>query len=261
LRQLIPLAPLINPIILLRSRPSQIFTRHCRRSRVFDTAFHHTQPEVAAAFALPRSITDHGVDGTDSTPVLRVYCQCSSDILGPVAADGRVVVAHLGSGASMCAMHRRQSVATTMGLTALDGLPMAADAATWIQVLSSTSYKRSMSPQAVSDLLYHSSACWAYPALAMICGRCWPATIRSPPRPLTYSSTGSGGNWIACRQPRRPGRTRLHRGHRRTRARNSSSRVRTSWLARHRFRRRGEYRRRCQITRLEAEPPPGHSHE
>ena len=79
-------------------------------------------------------------------------------ILGPVSADGRVIVAHLGSGASMCAMYRRQSMATTMGFTALDGLPMGSrcgnlDPGVVLYLIE----EKGMTPQAVSDLLYHSS--------------------------------------------------------------------------------------------------------
>jgi len=80
------------------------------------------------------------------------------DILGLAEADGRVVVAHLGSGASICAMHRRKSVATTMGFTALDGLPMGSrcgelDPGVVLYLIQ----EKGMTAQAVTDLLYHSS--------------------------------------------------------------------------------------------------------
>jgi acetate kinase len=80
------------------------------------------------------------------------------DVIGSPTANGRVVVAHLGSGASMCAMRERKSVATTMGFTALDGLPMAQRCGSLDPgvVLYLLEQKR-MTAAAISDLLYHSS--------------------------------------------------------------------------------------------------------
>jgi acetate kinase len=125
----------------------------------FDTAFHHTQPEIAAAYALPRWITDQGVRRYGFHGLSYEYiASVLPDVLGPVAADGRVVVAHLGNGASMCAMHRRQSVATTMGFTALDGLPMGSRCGNLDPgVILYLIQEKGMTPQAVSGLLYHSS--------------------------------------------------------------------------------------------------------
>jgi len=120
LRQLIPLAPLHQPHNLAAITAVADLHPALPQVACFDTAFHHTQPEIAAAFALPRSITDQGVRRYGFHGLSYEYIAgVLPDVLGPVAADGRVVVAHLGSGASMCAMHRRQSVATTMGFTAL----------------------------------------------------------------------------------------------------------------------------------------------
>lgn len=80
------------------------------------------------------------------------------DVLGPILADGRVVVAHLGSGASMCAMHRRRSMAMTMGFSTLDGLPMGSRCGNLDPgVVLYLMQEKAMTPQAVSDLLYHSS--------------------------------------------------------------------------------------------------------
>jgi len=90
----------------------------------FDTAFHRTQPEVAQRFALPRRITEQGVrrygfHGLSYEYIADVLPQHLGD-----RADGRVVVAHLGNGASMCGMKQRRSMATTMGFTAVEGLMM-----------------------------------------------------------------------------------------------------------------------------------------
>jgi acetate kinase len=90
----------------------------------FDTAFHRTQPPIAQAFALPRAITEGGVQRYGFHGLSYEYIASALADLDAPAARGRVVVAHLGNGASLCAMKDGRSVATTMGLTALDGLVM-----------------------------------------------------------------------------------------------------------------------------------------
>jgi len=91
----------------------------------FDTAFHHTMPAVAKQCALPREISDSGVRRYGFHGLSYDYiANCLKQNL-PDLARGRVVVAHLGSGASLCALQGGVSIATTMGLTVLDGLVMA----------------------------------------------------------------------------------------------------------------------------------------
>jgi len=90
----------------------------------FDTAFHRAQPEVAQAFALPRSITDRGVRRYGFHGLSYEYIAHVLPEVDARAAAGRTVVAHLGNGSSMCAMVAGKSVASTMGFTAVDGLPM-----------------------------------------------------------------------------------------------------------------------------------------
>ncbi len=90
----------------------------------FDTAFHRTSPPVAQAFALPKAITDRGVlrygfHGLSYEYISRVLPEHSAR-----AAQGKTVVLHLGNGSSMCALAAGRSVASTMGFTAADGLPM-----------------------------------------------------------------------------------------------------------------------------------------
>jgi len=124
----------------------------------FDTAFHHTMPPLAAAFALPRKLSDEGVRRYGFHGLSYDYiANVLPDYLGP-AADGRVIVAHLGSGASLCAMRGRKSVATTMGFTPLDGLPMGTRCGSLDPgVVLYLMQQKGLSPQAISDLLYHSS--------------------------------------------------------------------------------------------------------
>ncbi|MDX1743809.1 MAG: acetate/propionate family kinase, partial [Ruegeria sp.] len=90
----------------------------------FDTSFHRTQPRLAQLFALPRDLTEQGI-------IRYGFHGLSYDYIASVLpehlgqnASGRVIVAHLGNGSSMCAMKNRKSVATSMGFTALDGLMM-----------------------------------------------------------------------------------------------------------------------------------------
>jgi acetate kinase len=159
LRRLVPWAPLHQPHNLAAIAAVAKLHRELPQVACFDTAFHHTQPAVAAAFALPRAITAQGIRRYGFHGLSYEYIAgVLPDVLGPVAADGRVVVAHLGSGASLCAMHRRRSVATTMGFTTLDGLVMGTrsgnlDPGALLYLLQ----EMGMTPQAVSDLLYRSS--------------------------------------------------------------------------------------------------------
>jgi acetate kinase len=124
LEQYVPLAPLhqphnLAPIKTLLARMPELPQIAC-----FDTSFHRAQPPVAQAFALPASITDRGVlrygfHGLSYEYIASVLSQSSER-----AAHGKTVVLHLGNGASMCAMAAGRSVASTMGFTAADGLPM-----------------------------------------------------------------------------------------------------------------------------------------
>jgi acetate kinase len=90
----------------------------------FDTAFHRTNPALAQIFALPRELTDEGVRRYGFHGLSYEYIARRLQTLDPEVAKGRVVVAHLGSGASMCALLDGKSVASTMGFSAMDGLPM-----------------------------------------------------------------------------------------------------------------------------------------
>ncbi|MEZ5539222.1 MAG: acetate/propionate family kinase [Pseudomonadales bacterium] len=91
----------------------------------FDTAFHHTQSTVASAFALPPSITEKGVRRYGFHGLSYEYiASVALPRFAPELTDKKVVVLHLGNGVSLCAMQSGKSVATTMGFSALDGVPM-----------------------------------------------------------------------------------------------------------------------------------------
>lgn len=125
LRELVPLAPLHLPhnlagIARLQRRRPDLVQVAC-----FDTAFHHTLPLRERLYALPREWYDRGVRRYGFHGLSYEYIATTLPRHLGEMADGRVVVAHLGHGASLCALHRRRSVATTMGFTPLDGVPMA----------------------------------------------------------------------------------------------------------------------------------------
>jgi acetate kinase len=90
----------------------------------FDTAFHRGQPSVAQAFALPKAITDRGVLRYGFHGLSYEYIAGVLPKYDARAAVGRTVVLHLGNGSSMCAIDNGRSMASTMGFTAADGLPM-----------------------------------------------------------------------------------------------------------------------------------------
>lgn len=124
LDKFVPLAPLhqphnLAPIRALLARAPQLPQVAC-----FDTSFHRAMPTVAQAFALPPEITDRGVRRYGFHGLSYEYIASVLPRFDPDAARGRVVVAHLGNGASMCAIADGRSVASTMGFTAVDGLPM-----------------------------------------------------------------------------------------------------------------------------------------
>jgi len=124
LRRYESLAPLHQPhnigamAALARSHPE------LPQVACFDTAFHHTQSPLAADFALPRPLAQAGIRRYGFHGLSYEYIAGMLPTYLGAAAEGRVVVAHLGNGASLCAMAGRRSVATTMGLTPLDGLMM-----------------------------------------------------------------------------------------------------------------------------------------
>lgn len=124
LERLIPLAPLHQPHNIAPMRVIAAQAPSLPQVACFDTAFHRTQPPVAQAFALPRAITERGVQRYGFHGLSYEYIATALPDFDAAAARGRVVVAHLGNGASMCAMKAGVSVASSMGLTALDGLMM-----------------------------------------------------------------------------------------------------------------------------------------
>ena len=124
LETFIPLAPLHQPHNLAPIRAVMKLGPDIPQVACFDTAFHRTNPPVAQLFALPRRLSDQGIRRYGFHGLSYEYIARRLRVLDPEAAGGRVIVAHLGSGASMCAIKDGQSIASTMGFSAMDGLPM-----------------------------------------------------------------------------------------------------------------------------------------
>jgi acetate kinase len=155
---LTPLAPLHQPHSLEPMRTIRRLRPDLPQIACFDTAFHHTLPAVATRFALPRSYEDEGVRRYGFHGLSYEYIARQLQNIAPHIAGGKVIAAHLGSGASLCAMADGSSVETTMGFTALDGLVMGTrcgtlDAGVVLYLLQ----EKHLSAQEVEHLLYEKS--------------------------------------------------------------------------------------------------------
>ncbi len=124
LRALIPLAPLHQPYNLQAIEAVAERLPDVPQVACFDTSFHRGQPAVAELVPLPKDIRDSGVQRYGFHGLSFEYIASVLPSVAPEIAHGRVIVAHLGSGASMCAMKNGKSLDSTLGFTALDGLCM-----------------------------------------------------------------------------------------------------------------------------------------
>jgi acetate kinase len=124
LEALTPLDPLHMPDNLAPMRAVAAARPSLAQVACFDTAFHHTLPPVAARFAIPRALSDAGVRRYGFHGLSYEYIAGRLRQQAPGLAAGRVIAAHLGSGASLCALKNGVSIATTTGFSALDGLVM-----------------------------------------------------------------------------------------------------------------------------------------
>jgi len=124
LRTLIPLAPLHQPYNLAAIEAVWERLPGAPQVACFDTSFHRGQPEVAQLIPLPRDIRDNGVQRYGFHGLSYEYIASVLPALAPEIASGRVIIAHLGNGASLCALKNGRSIDSTLGFTALDGLCM-----------------------------------------------------------------------------------------------------------------------------------------
>jgi acetate kinase len=158
LQELIPLAPLhqphnLRPIHIVMERLPEVPQVAC-----FDTAFHRTNPPLAEMFALPKALTEEGVRRYGFHGLSYEYISSALPECNPRAGAGRTVVLHLGNGSSMCAMAGGKSVASTMGFTAMEGLPMGTrcgslDPGVILFLLD----QRKMDVRAIEKMLYNES--------------------------------------------------------------------------------------------------------
>ena len=158
LEALVPLAPLHEPHNLAPIQMAMRLNPELPQVACFDTAFHRTAPEVEQAFALPYAFFEEGIRRYGFHGISYEYIASVLPERAPEIANGRIVVAHLGNGCSACAMRERTSIATTMGFTALDGLPMgtrsgALDAGVGLHLIQ----QKGMSAEQLVDLLYRRS--------------------------------------------------------------------------------------------------------
>ena len=158
LNELVPLMPLHLPANLAPIEAIDRFNPDLPQVACFDTAFHHTIPRLAQLYALPRALTDAGLHGYGFHGLSYEYIAGELRQIDPAAAAGRTVVAHLGSGASLCALVNGRSVACTLGFGALDGLVMGTrpgrlDPGILLYLIQA----RGMDAQALENLLYQES--------------------------------------------------------------------------------------------------------
>jgi len=155
---LVPLAPTHQPHNLAAIRYVAASNPTLPQVACFDTSFHRTQDRLSQLFGLPRAMTDEGILRYGFHGLSYEYISSALPQYLGDQANGRIVVAHLGSGASICAIKARRSVATSMGFTTLDGLIMghrcgSLDPGVVLYLLE----EKALTPKQVKSLLYHKS--------------------------------------------------------------------------------------------------------
>jgi acetate kinase len=158
LKRLIPLAPLHQPHNIAGIEAAVKAFPSTPQVACFDTAFHRSHPFVDDTFALPRSYYDEGVRRYGFHGLSYEYITRKLRKIAPQIAREDVVIAHLGNGASMCAVHDGRAIASTMGFTAIDGLPMGTrcgqlDPGVVLYLMA----EKKMSAEEISDLLWKNS--------------------------------------------------------------------------------------------------------
>lgn len=158
LTRYIPFAPLHQPHNMAGIHAARAAFPDALQVACFDTGFHRNHPWVNDVFAIPRRFYDQGVRRYGFHGLSYEYISGEMARIAPHLHDGRVVVAHLGNGASMCAMLRGRSIGSTMGFSALDGLPMGTrsgqvDPGVLLYLMD----QEGMSAEEISDLLYTKS--------------------------------------------------------------------------------------------------------
>jgi acetate kinase len=158
LHKLVSLAPLHQPHNLAPIEAIAKAAPQLPQVACFDTAFHRTQPVLAQEFALPRDLTAAGIRRYGFHGLSYDFIVTRLQEIEPALARSRLIIAHLGNGASLCAVRAGRSVASTMGFTALDGLMMGTRAGALDPgVLLYLMQERRMDASAIEELLYRKS--------------------------------------------------------------------------------------------------------
>lgn len=157
----------------------------------FDTAFHHTLPPVAQRFGLPRALEAAGVRRYGFHGLSYKYIATQLARHAPALARGRVLAAHLGSGASLCALHEGRSIATTMGFSALDGLLMATRCGSLDPGVMLYLGRRGTASPILRTCSIIGPVCWVSPASAATYANCSRAAIPMPAKRSSCSPTAS----------------------------------------------------------------------
>jgi acetate kinase len=158
LEALVPLAPLHQPHNLAPIRALATRTPHLRQIACFDTAFHANQAPVVRSYALPRSLQEEGVQRYGFHGLSYEYVTAELRRVAPEIANARVIIAHLGNGASLCGVYQGKSIVSTMGFTAVDGLMMgtrcgAIDPGVLVYLMD----RHGLDARGIEDLIYRRS--------------------------------------------------------------------------------------------------------
>jgi acetate kinase len=157
LEKLVPLMPLHLPPNLAAVHAVRRTHPNLPQVACFDTSFHHDRPKLTQKFALPHEMFDQGIRRYGFHGLSYEYIASQLPKISPELAAGRVIVAHLGNGASLCAMRRGRSVDTTMSFSTLDGLPMGTRCGSLDPGVLLYLLQQGMSPQQIEELLYKKS--------------------------------------------------------------------------------------------------------
>ncbi len=199
---LIPLGPLHQPANLQGIDAAMKAYPDSLQIACFDTAFHQGHPWVADTYALPRDLYEQGVRRYGFHSLSYAYIAGAMWRIAPEVAGGRMIVAHLGNGASMCAIRNGRSIDCTLGLTGLDGLPMGTrcgqiDPGVLLYLLG----EKGMTVAELSDLLYKKSGLLGLSGLGsdmrdLLASPSFPA--RQAVDYFIYRATCSAGSLVAA---------------------------------------------------------------
>jgi acetate kinase len=191
IEKLVPLMPLHLPPNLAAVRAVMQLRPDLPQVACFDTSFHQGREKVMQRFGLPDDLFEKGLRRWGFHGLSYEFIASQIAKVAPALADGRVIVAHLGSGASLCAMRRGRSVDTTMSFSALDGLPMGTRCGKLDPGVLLFLLQRGMTAQQIEELLYKKSGLLGISGISNDGETCSRATSPWRRRPSISSSIAS----------------------------------------------------------------------